>query len=536
MQCLNCGALVEEEFCGQCGQKTATVRLSTSVIVKQFLESVLHIRKGFPYTVKQLILNPGKSIRGFVDGGRVNWYKPLAFVMLCGLVAGVVLQTTDVEFAQVSVEEDTPKAVQEFSHRINQFMLKNYSLITLAYIPIYALFSWLFFIRSGMNYAENLVLNGYTHGLTTLISVIPWVAVGWSDSDSAKGIWMGTYLLASVSYTMLSYVRFFGSRNKWLAAIRALLAYACSIGLSMLLAMIVGIIYFFASGLLHGDSRFADQEFVHLEQRSSTFLGPRDITIFIPSTYWENDTAHFPVIYMHDGSNLFDPDSSYFDVDMGLDEAMERRAKRDEPTAIVVGISNTDNRSWEYLPEEPMQRFMDEEGVSPQEARPGESFPDKGLLGDEYLKCIVQEIKPWMDKTFRTRPEREFTSIAGCSMGGLITWYALCEYPDVFGQGACISTHWPGRKAEAENNPFPYFLGHLDTSLPAADSTRLWFDHGTEKLDSFYEPYQKQVDSLMQAKGFGTSSWVSRTYAGEGHTANSWQKRVPEILDFLLKD
>lgn len=534
MQCLNCGSVVEDEFCGKCGQKAATVRLSTSVIVKQFLESVLHIRKGFPYTLKQLVLNPGKSIREFVDGGRVNWYKPLAFVMLCGLVAGIVMQTINPEIAQVSLDETADPVVQEFSQNINNWMFQHFSLITLIYVPIYALFSWLFFIRSGMNYAENLILNGYTQGLTTGVSIFPWLATTLTDSDVIKASLIGGYFVLTVAYTIISYVRFFGSRNRWLASIRALLAYACSMFIFMILAMISALIYLFGSGMLDGDHRYEGMSIIHKENRESSFVENRDFTIHLPSTYWEHDTAHFPVIYMHDGQNLFTPDSAYIGVEWEVDEAMELRAYQGKNVAIVVGIHNTPARYWEYAPEKPLQAFLDEQGINANNPAPFDHIPAGGPKGDAYLKFIEKEVKPWVDKTFRTKVDRENTMIAGSSMGGLISWYALCEHPEVFGRAACVSTHWPGGDPANDPSPFPYFLDYLDENLPDSDSARIWFDHGTATLDSLYAPYQLQVDSLMRAKGYDGSSWTTRIYPDEEHSERAWKKRVPEILDFLL--
>ncbi len=93
--------------------------------------------------------------------------------------------------------------------------------------------------------------------------------------------------------------------------------------------------------------------------------------------------------------------------------------------------------------------------------------------------------------------------------------YALCEYPDVFGGAACLSTHWVGI-FETENNPIPDALvSYLSKELPDPATHRIYFDYGTATLDVLYEPYQLQVDSVMMVKGFTESNWKSLKFEGK---------------------
>ncbi len=154
---------------------------------------------------------------------------------------------------------------------------------------------------------------------------------------------------------------------------------------------------------------------------------------------------------------------------------------------------------------------------------------------DNYLKFIVTELKPYIDKFYPTRKGRKDTFIAGSSMGGLISLYAICEYPEVFGGAACLSTHWPGIFA-IDNNPVPgAFVNYLQNHLPDSKNHKIYFDYGDQTLDAMYPPLQKQVDEVMMAKGFKDKNWITRYFPGENHSEIAWNKRLDIPLLFLLK-
>jgi predicted alpha/beta superfamily hydrolase len=137
----------------------------------------------------------------------------------------------------------------------------------------------------------------------------------------------------------------------------------------------------------------------------------RRIWIYLPPDY-EQSSTYYPVMYMHDGQNLFD-DLTSFAGEWGVDETLNAMAKKGFPGIIVVGIDNgSEERLNEYSP---WQR------------------PDgNGGAGDKYAAFLVETLKPKIDQHFRTLPEREFTGIGGSSMGGLISLYATLKYPGVF--------------------------------------------------------------------------------------------------------
>ena len=111
--------------------------------------------------------------------------------------------------------------------------------------------------------------------------------------------------------------------------------------------------------------------------------------------------------------------------------------------------------------------------------------------------------------------------------------YAICEYPEIFSAAACLSTHWLGTFETAEN-PFPaLFATYLNTHLPDPGTHKIYFDFGTETLDQYYEPYQKQIDSIMEANGYNYDNWISRKFEGADHSEKAWNRRMEDVILFL---
>jgi enterochelin esterase-like enzyme len=152
------------------------------------------------------------------------------------------------------------------------------------------------------------------------------------------------------------------------------------------------------------------------------------------------------------------------------------------------------------------------------------------------LLFLAQELKPFIDKTYSTKKDRNNTFLAGSSMGALISLYALCEYPQIFGGAACLSTHWPGLFS-MENNPVPdAFFAYLEKNLPDPKHHRIYFDHGTETLDAMYAELQSKVDSIMTRKKYTSTHWMSKSWPGQDHSERSWRSRLSIPLLFLLNN
>jgi enterochelin esterase-like enzyme len=269
-----------------------------------------------------------------------------------------------------------------------------------------------------------------------------------------------------------------------------------------------------------------------IESFPSKYTDARPIDIWLPDGY--TPAKKYAVLYMHDGGALFDSTVSLSRVAWEVEKTLTRLSKEGKiRDVIVVGIHNLgkDRHSefWPQKPWETMPQNMQDairSGAGPQKAR--------ASFSDNYLTYIVKEVKPYMDSAFSTHKDRANTFIAGSSMGGLISWYAICEYPDVFGGAACLSTHWPGTFQNNELIP-ETFQQYLKEHLPDPATHRIYFDYGDKALDSIYKPHQQKVDALMKAKGYTAKNWETRFYPGEDHTERSWRKRLAIPMEFLLR-
>lgn len=268
----------------------------------------------------------------------------------------------------------------------------------------------------------------------------------------------------------------------------------------------------------------------------SVQIDPREVAVWLPEGY--SPLHRYPVLYMHDGQMLFDATVTGGQQSWGVDETMTSLIRaRQIPDTIIVGIYNHQlKRTLEYIPQKPLDTLSDED-IAVLDARPDPQVPrflPGQLESDAYLRFLVQELKPCIDRQFSTLTGLEHTFIAGSSMGGLISLYAVCEYPEIFGGAACLSTHWTGI-FRAEDNPIPaLFMAYLKDHLPDPATHRFYFDHGTEELDALYGPFQAKVDQLLVEKGYRPGSCMSRIFPGTDHSEGAWRARLAIPLTFLL--
>ncbi len=268
---------------------------------------------------------------------------------------------------------------------------------------------------------------------------------------------------------------------------------------------------------------------------TSIYVDSRKIDVWLPDGY--SHTKKYAVLYMHDGNSLYDSTIMWNHQEWGVDEAVSKLLNENKiKDVIVVGIWNNGlYRHSEYFPQkiikditQPTQKIIIEEQLK--------NKPQ----ADNYLHFLVTELKPFIDSSFSTYKDRKNTFIAGSSMGGLISLYAICEYPTVFGGAACLSTHTPIlMKEKISNNTdkevASKFRDYLIKNLPNPTIHKIYMDYGNKTLDSFYMPYQKKIDEVLIAKGFTAKNWVTKYFEGDDHSEKSWAQRLYIPLLFLLK-
>ena len=259
------------------------------------------------------------------------------------------------------------------------------------------------------------------------------------------------------------------------------------------------------------------------------------VDIWFPEGYDAGSETRYPVIYMQDGQNLFDPSISFAKVAWEVDKALGRLIAAGEVTApIIVGIHNRGvDRPADYIPEKPITEYMNkhQQTLSGMDAVTGGKY-----YGNEYAAFVATELKPAVDALFPTIPDREHTFIMGSSMGALASLYALCEYPDIYGGSGCLSTHWIGN-FDSNSTIFPTaMLDYLQASLPSAASHKLYLDRGTKGLDAYYETWENKAVELAESKGYSQSAGSLYVYVAQGadHNEYFWQQRVDKALVFFL--
>jgi enterochelin esterase-like enzyme len=272
---------------------------------------------------------------------------------------------------------------------------------------------------------------------------------------------------------------------------------------------------------------------------------PDLVSDFVPSrTVWvwsppeAGRYGRLPVIYMHDGQNLFDDTLAAFG-EWGVDEALTALSVGGgRGGAIVVGIANTDQRRREYLPSGYLSqidlsvrsRIEESVGGAPQ--------------SEAYVAFLTEFLMPLIAAHHPVERQRESVFTMGSSMGGLISFEIACQRPDLFGGAACLSTHWPLRfeayeSAEAlvawQEALLPA-VGRYVATAPPRGLCRLWFDYGDQNLDRWYRPYQLAADGALLERGYRRDeTFESMYYPGADHNEAAWRRRLQDPLRFLLR-
>ncbi|WP_257457656.1 alpha/beta hydrolase-fold protein [Archangium lipolyticum] len=246
-----------------------------------------------------------------------------------------------------------------------------------------------------------------------------------------------------------------------------------------------------------------------------TTLKPRDIIVWLPPGYEDqNNTTRYPVLYMHDGQNLMDATTAAYKVEWGVDETAQKLVMEGkvEPL-IIVGIYNAGNdriAEYTHVPSPP-------------------KYPNGGKA-DAYGGFLVEELKPFIDKTYRTLPEGRHTGLAGSSLGGLVSLYLGMKYPDTFSRLGVVSPSvwWANKDIIARVKEL---RGHL--------SLRIWEDIGTAEGDSTQAETETVEDAAELRDALVAQGWVLDSdlkytvVEGGTHNEAAWAARFGDILQYL---
>jgi predicted alpha/beta superfamily hydrolase len=239
---------------------------------------------------------------------------------------------------------------------------------------------------------------------------------------------------------------------------------------------------------------------------ASAYLDARDIVVWLPGGY--DDERRYPVLYMHDGQNLFDPETAFKKGQhwrVGETAAELIAEGRIEPL-IIVGINNTGQRRLqEYTP----------------------TFDPRlgGGRAADYGRMIVEEVKPYIDETYRTLPAAAHTGIGGSSLGGLVTLYLGLTYPRVFSKLAVLSPSvWWDRRA----------ILRLVRQARPKPALKIWVDMGTAEGRRGLEDARLLEAALVDAGWEIGRDLHYAEYEGATHSEEAWADRVGPVLEWLF--
>jgi predicted alpha/beta superfamily hydrolase len=248
---------------------------------------------------------------------------------------------------------------------------------------------------------------------------------------------------------------------------------------------------------------------------TSRILGnERTIAVYLPPGYARSAHHVYPVLYLHDGQNLFDPGTAAFGVDWHAHITSDRLVNSHKIIPVImVGVYNTPQRISEYTP------YFD-----PRRQDGGD--------GEKYVSFLVEELKPFIDHQYRTIPSRDYTAVAGSSLGGLISLCCVRWRPDVFSACAALSPSlwW------METQLFADWAQDLEWVKKA----RFWIDMGTHETHSSHENQagvercQRFVNLLRSAGRSEGKDFEFSTIEGAGHSESAWGARFDRVLSFLF--
>ena len=237
----------------------------------------------------------------------------------------------------------------------------------------------------------------------------------------------------------------------------------------------------------------------------------RRLWLYLPADYAKNSARRYPVLYLHDGQNVFDEATS-FGGEWGIDETLDqlRKTGQDVAGTIVVAVDNGGEfRSDEYIP-------------WASTALKGQAH--QGGQGGAYVDFLAQTLKPYVDAHYRTRPDVAHTGVAGSSLGGLISVYAALKYPKVFGQvGAFSPAFWV-----CNDSLRAYTKQH-----PAAPMARFYFVCGPQESETML-PLMSQWRDELRADGVPAANLAFRAPADGEHREWFWRREFPAAYRFLF--
>ncbi|MCK4716427.1 MAG: histidine kinase [Candidatus Marinimicrobia bacterium] len=239
----------------------------------------------------------------------------------------------------------------------------------------------------------------------------------------------------------------------------------------------------------------------HLQMKALG-VAPRDIVVWLPPGYDTDSDQRYPVLYMHDGQNIFNASTASFGTEWRIDETADSliRSGVIQPL-IIVGICNTQYRTLEYADTK---------------------------LGKRYRRFVVRKLKPYIDKQYRTLPDRSHTAVGGSSMGGLVSFMLVWEKDNVFSKAICMS---PAFKIEELD-----YVTTFQNYKEPKKNIQIYIDNGGIELETQLQPGIDEMIAALEQKGYRQNiEYFCVKDENARHFESDWGKRMPWILIQFFK-
>ena len=273
----------------------------------------------------------------------------------------------------------------------------------------------------------------------------------------------------------------------------------------------------------------------------SEVIGDRELIIYRPNESQISDDTKF--LIFQDGQMLFDAKVTWNNEEWELDETFSDLSEIGiEPNVVIIGVKSANksgkgffdntNRYLEYFPKQAISQM-----------KPGFVRFGYKRMGEKthynYLDFLTGELIPFLQTEFGIRLNRENMGIIGASMGAIAALNAILEHPELFGFAGCFSTHWIGikpleyltlpfrKKIQGDQTTIDSLISYVKARSKNLDSHYIYFDRGTEGLDSAYEGAQDQIDLIFESERLDYKSLV---FEGEGHYERFWARRVKSFF------
>lgn len=233
---------------------------------------------------------------------------------------------------------------------------------------------------------------------------------------------------------------------------------------------------------------------------SSRLGNERDVIVWLPPDYEKEINRRYPVIYVHDGQNLFEPATAFAGVDWQLGKIADLLISTGKvDPMMIVGIANTPARLEEYSPQK----------------------------GHDYAAFLIDEVKPLIDRTYRTLPQRQHTAVMGSSLGGLISFYFAWWHPEVFSMAGCLSGTWMWENGAA--------IRMVEKENSTSPDIKIYLDHGSEGGEGRQAWVYRSMRDALTNRGFKLGKNLTYHFGlGDEHNETAWGRRSGRALIFFF--